>query len=95
MIHVAEDAARWYKKELNLAEGQSVRFFARYSAGGHIHPGFSLGIDTEEPKKPGISTNVDGIRFYMEEQDLWYLDGYDLKVSYDAESDDIIYEYVQ
>ncbi|GGA38941.1 HesB/YadR/YfhF family protein [Paenibacillus physcomitrellae] len=95
MIHVAEDAAEWYKKELNLHEGQSVRFFARYSAGGHIHPGFSLGIDTEEPKKPGLSTTVGGIRFYMEEQDLWYLDGYDLKVSYDGETDDIIYEYVQ
>ncbi|WP_237690766.1 HesB/YadR/YfhF family protein [Paenibacillus caui] len=95
MIHVAEDAAEWYKKELNLAEGEAVRFYARYSAGGHIHPGFSLGIDVQEPKTPGVSTVVKGITFYMEEQDLWYLEGYDLKVVYDQETDDIRYEYVQ
>ncbi|WP_138493886.1 HesB/YadR/YfhF family protein [Paenibacillus pinistramenti] len=95
MIHVAQDAAEWYKKELELTEGQAVRFFPRYSAGGHVHPGFSLGIDTAEPKKPGLSATVGGILFYMEDQDLWYLDGYDLKVSYDAEADDIVYEYVQ
>jgi uncharacterized protein YneR len=95
MIQVAREAAEWYKKELELTEGQAVRFFARYSAGGHIHPGFSLGIDTQEPEHPGLSTTVEGIRFYMEEQDLWYLDGYHLKVSYDPQADDIIYEYVQ
>jgi uncharacterized protein YneR len=95
MIQVAEDAAEWYKRELDLAGGQSIRFFARYSAGGHIHPGFSLGIEVQKPKSPGLTTTVGGLTFYMEEQDLWYLDGYNLKVEYDRDTNDIRYEYVQ
>lgn len=39
-IHVSDRAARWYKEELNLNEGDSIRFFARYSSGGGLHPGF-------------------------------------------------------
>nr|WP_068619140.1 MULTISPECIES: HesB/YadR/YfhF family protein [Paenibacillus] len=95
MIHVTESAAKWYKKELELQEGQAVRFFARYSAGGHIHPGFSLGIGVENPDTPGCEIEAEGIKFYMEEQDLWYLEGYDLKVTYDEALDDIAYEYVK
>lgn len=95
MIQVAEAAAEWYKKELDLKAGEAIRFYARYAAGGHIHPGFSLGIEVEKPHQPGVKTEVGGITFYMEEQDLWYLDGYDLKVTYDEELDDIRYDYVQ
>ncbi|AWB46872.1 hypothetical protein DCC85_09290 [Paenibacillus sp. CAA11] len=93
MIQVTEQAANWYKQELDLQSGQAIRFFARYSAGGHIHPGFSLGIQVEEPQHPGYSTVVSGITFYMEQQDLWYLDGYCLDVSYDPDADDILYTY--
>lgn len=95
MIHVTQEAAEWFKNELGIQEGQSVRFFARYSAGGKIHPGFSLGIGIEEPVAQGISSVVSGIKFYMEERDLWYLEGYHLNVAYDAKEHDIEYEYEQ
>ncbi|USB35087.1 HesB/YadR/YfhF family protein [Paenibacillus sp. YPG26] len=95
MIHVTDSAAKWYKKELELQEGQAIRFFVRYSAGGHIHPGFSLGIGVEDPGSPGYAMEAEGINFYMEEQDMWYLEGYDLKVTYEESSDDIAYEYVK
>ncbi|CAM4333846.1 MULTISPECIES: HesB/YadR/YfhF family protein [Paenibacillus] len=93
MIHVSSEAAAWFKKELGLQEGQAVRFFARYSAGGKLHPGFSLGIDVDQPVSPGIKSEVEGITFYMEDQDLWYLDGYHLNVTYDPQLGDIEYEY--
>ncbi len=93
MIEISKDAANWFKKELGLQEGQAVRLFARYSAGGKIHPGFSLGIQVEEPVFPGISSKVEGITFFMEEHDQWYLDGHNLKVVYNAAEDDIDYEY--
>lgn len=93
MIEVTEEAALWFKKELGLREGQAVRLFARYSAGGKLHPGFSLGIEVENPVSPGISSTTEGITFFMEEQDEWYLDGHNLKVVYNAAEDDIEYEY--
>lgn len=93
MIHVSNEAADWFKQELGLEAGQAVRFFARYSAGGKLHPGFSLGIDIDQPVSPGIKAEVGGITFYMEDQDMWYLDGYHLNVSYDQQRGDIEYEY--
>ena len=95
MLHISEEAAEWYKRELGVSEGEAIRFFARYSAGGHIHPGFSLGIEVRKPVSPGLLTTVQGIIFYMEDQDLWYLDGYHLKVEHDPQEDDIHYRYVQ
>ncbi|MNI79659.1 Iron-sulfur cluster biosynthesis [compost metagenome] len=93
MIDVTKEAADWFIQELGLKEGQAVRFFARYSAGGHIHPGFSLGLQVEEPLSPGATSVVQGITFYMEDRDLWYLDGYRLIVSYDDKEGDIVYTY--
>ncbi|CAH1211258.1 MULTISPECIES: HesB/YadR/YfhF family protein [Paenibacillus] len=92
-IHVSDRAAKWYKEELSLNEGDSIRFFARYSSGGGLHPGFSLGIAVEEPKHPAEQTEVSGIRFYMEEHDYWYLKGHELHVDVVEEGQDIAYRY--
>lgn len=93
MINVTKEAAEWFKQELDLEEGHAVRFFARYSAGGKLHPGFSLGIGIESPVSPGIISEVEGITFYMEDKDMWYLQGYDLNIVYDKEQQDIEYHY--
>ena len=92
-IVMSADAARWYVRELNLNEGDSVRFFPRYSSGGGLHPGFSLGISVEKPTNGTLFQDVESIRFYMEKQDLWYLKGYDLVVNYVEPQDDIDYVY--
>lgn len=92
-IEVSHEAARWYVKELELKSGMFVRFFPRYSSGGGLHPGFSLGISVEEPTDPGITQQAGDVTFYMEESDLWYLKGYDLHVEYEESLDDISYIY--
>ena len=93
MINVSHESSECFKHELGLQEWQSIRFFARYSAGGVIHPGFSLGIEVDEPVSMGVSSVVDGITFYMEDKDLWYLDGYRLNVAFDEAEGDIEYKY--
>ena len=92
-LNITQQAADWYKKELGLQSGDYIRFYARYSNTSDIHPGFSLGIATEEPNNPGLTQDSEGITFYMEEKDLWYLDGYRLNVTYLTEQDDILYAY--
>ncbi|AOZ94314.1 HesB/YadR/YfhF family protein [Paenibacillus crassostreae] len=92
-IVMSTDAARWYKRELNLDQGDCVRFFPRYSSGGGLHPGFSLGISDEKPTHSTLFQDVEGIHFYLEEQDVWYLEGYDLVVKYNESEDDIDYVY--
>ncbi|MDN4616460.1 HesB/YadR/YfhF family protein [Paenibacillus sp. PsM32] len=93
-IVVSDEAARWYKKELSLAEGDAVRFYARYSSNSEIHPGFSLGISVEPPVSPALTQDVENIHFYMEDQDLWYINGYQLNVEYIEHEDDIRYAYM-
>lgn len=92
-IRMSTDAARWYIRELNLTKGDAVRFFPRYSSGGGLHPGFSLGISVEQPIKDMLFQDVEGIHFFLEEHDLWYLRGYDLVVNYVESQDDIDYVY--
>lgn len=92
-IRISSEAASWYVKELNLKEGDAVRFFPRYSSGGGLHPGFSLGISVEQPRDVGINQHIEQIHFYIEDQDLWYLKGYDLIVNYVEPLDDIEYIY--
>ncbi|AZK47695.1 HesB/YadR/YfhF family protein [Paenibacillus lentus] len=93
MINVTKEAAGWFKNELGVQAGQAIRFFARYSAGGTIHPGFSLGIEIENPVSPGTVSEVEGIKFFMEDKDLWYLKGYNLNVEYNQKHHDIEYKY--
>ncbi|MEK3734672.1 MULTISPECIES: HesB/YadR/YfhF family protein [Paenibacillus] len=92
-IEVTNEAARWYKKELELERGKAIRFFPRYSSGGGLHPGFSLGISVEEPVSPGLTEQAEDLLFFMEEHDLWYLEGYKLSVKYVESQDDISYIY--
>ncbi|MGN7356121.1 HesB/YadR/YfhF family protein [Paenibacillus sp. SAF-054] len=97
MLRISQDAAKWYIKELGLQSGSALRFFPRYSSGGGLHPGFSLGISVEEPDRPVLREEIEGVVFFMEEQDGWYLRGYNLVVRYLESQDDIeyIYEEVQ
>ncbi|CAM4494489.1 HesB/YadR/YfhF family protein [Paenibacillus typhae] len=90
---ISPEAAAWFKKELNLKNGDSIRLFPRYSSGGGLHPGFSLGIATEPPARPAAEAEQGGLIFYMEEQDLWYMEGYSLSINYVAAEDDIEYVY--
>lgn len=90
---ISPEAAVWFKKELALQDGDYIRLFPRYSSAGGLHPGFSLGIATEAPSRPAVQVRQGDIVFYMEEQDLWYMDGYSLSIIYLEAEDDIEYKY--
>ncbi|KAA9006634.1 hypothetical protein F4V43_05885 [Paenibacillus spiritus] len=92
-ITVSSEAASWFKRELSLQEGAQLRLFPRYSSGGGLHPGFSLGIAAQPAVRPGMQETREGVFFYLEEQDLWYMDGYNLSIVYDKAEDDIDYVY--
>lgn len=92
-MEISQAAAAWFRRELGLANGDYIRLFPRYSSGGGLHPGFSLGIATEAPGRPANKVEQEGIVFYMEEQDLWYMDGYSLSIEYSEAEDDIEYKY--
>ncbi|GGG13874.1 HesB/YadR/YfhF family protein [Paenibacillus abyssi] len=93
-IIVEQPAARWYKQEMSLSDGDSLRVFVRLGGCGSVQPGFSLGVMKETPRNPGLSQEVEGIVFYMEEDNLWYLDGRALHIRFDEQLDDIQFEVI-
>jgi uncharacterized protein YneR len=92
-IIINNQAAAWYKRELDLKLGDFVRFYVRYGGCSTVQSGFSLGISTEEPNDAAVKTEKDGITFYIEEKDVWYFDGHDLSVSFHEQADEPVFNY--
>lgn len=89
-IQVEASAASWYKQELGLADGDALRFYVYLGGSGSVVPGFSLGVSKEVPRAAQTRHIAEGVLFYMEDDQLWYLDGKDLHVSYDEPSGEIM-----
>lgn len=94
-IAITDEAVNWFKKEFDVSgDGRYFRFYARYGGNCTIQSGFSLGFTQQLPKQIGAKSEVDGFVFFIEEDDLWYFEGYDLKVEYDKKWDEIKFVYV-
>ncbi|WP_028558930.1 HesB/YadR/YfhF family protein [Paenibacillus pinihumi] len=89
-LTVEPTAAQWYKQELLLEAGDALRIYVQLGGCGSVQPGFSLGVVKDTPRKPALQHEVDGILFYMEEDNLWYLDDKSLRISYGQQDDDIV-----
>lgn len=88
-IVVEQGAASWYKNEMGLSDGDQLRVFVRLGGCGSVHPGLSLGITKEVPRQAAVSTVVEGIEFFIEEDNVWYLDGKDLYIRFDEQQEEI------
>ncbi|WCN37988.1 HesB/YadR/YfhF family protein [Aneurinibacillus uraniidurans] len=82
-------ALDWFRSEMSVQQGEFVRFFVRIGGCSTVQTGFSLGVAKEAPKEIGISTTIDEITFYMEKEDVWYLNEQNLRVSYNSSRDEI------
>lgn len=82
---MTDEAFSWYKTELDLNKQTSIRFFVRYGGIGGQVPGFSLGISEVEPENIHTSFSINGVTFYIEEDDVWYFEGKDLIITLDEE----------
>lgn len=92
-LNVTPAALIWFKEEWGIQKGAFVRYFARYGGTSTIQDGYSLGVTLEEPRDPGLTVEIEGITFYMEQDDIWYLNGKDMTVDYDAKKQEITYQF--
>lgn len=89
-LSITQPAVNWFIHELDLSEGDCVRFFARYGGHGGVHKGFSLGISNHDtPNDPAMKVMEQGITFFVEKSDAWYFDGMDFHIKYRRKFDDI------
>lgn len=82
-ITISNEALQWYKEELEINSGDMVKFFVRYGGCSTVQRGFSLGVAKQQPVLIGAQKEVEGITFYIEDQDLWYFEDNDLVVTFD------------
>ncbi|SFL74060.1 iron-sulfur cluster biosynthesis family protein [Salibacterium qingdaonense] len=85
---VKKEAARLYKQEMELEEGDYVRLFVR--VGGVGSGGYSMGVAKEKPEAGSDVLQADGIYFFVNPQDQWYMNG--MVISYDPQIDLLTFE---
>ncbi|MBD2847919.1 HesB/YadR/YfhF family protein [Paenibacillus sp. IB182496] len=95
-IEIEEQAVQWYKREMGLGDGDSIRVFVRLGGCGSVQPGFSLGIAREERSATAaLSQSAFGLTFFIEPEQLWYFDGRDLQIRYDEAADEAVLQVAQ
>lgn len=92
-LTITPKAQEWFKRELELAEGQGIKFYGKVYGKTQVHDGFSVGMSVDIPESPLIEENANGMMFFVEEADEWFFKGYDLVVDYDAELDEPKYDF--
>lgn len=92
-IIIDEAAYDFLKDDMELSEGDSVRFFVKYGGESSIQKGYSLGITKDIPRNLAVNESFNGVDFYVEDGDQWYFDQHNLHVTYQAAIDEIGYQY--
>lgn len=71
-ISIDEKAFSWFTKEFDLNKPFSIRLFPQYAGFGEKHKGYSLAFSAESPTNAGFKRELNGITFYVEENDSWF-----------------------
>ncbi|RXI97806.1 hypothetical protein DS745_15695 [Anaerobacillus alkaliphilus] len=85
---ISEKAANLYKQEMGLQKGDSLRLYVR--VGGCGSGGFSVGVTKDQPSPKAFARTVDSIKFFVEEEDFWYLDG--MTIDFDLDLNFLTFE---
>lgn len=91
-ITISPAAMRTFTNDWGFTDGDFVRIYVRYGGHSTVHEGYSLGIAKEAPKAIGVSTTLEGVTYYVEQDDLWYLNGKDLTIDYRQDTEEIVFQ---
>ncbi|MGN7479671.1 HesB/YadR/YfhF family protein [Solibacillus silvestris] len=92
-IKLSEKAINWFKGEMEVENGDYIRFYARYGGSSPFHEGFSLGMTREQPHEIGIEAVIEDVHFFIEKSDEWFFNDHDLIVDVDQSNDELSYSY--
>jgi uncharacterized protein YneR len=73
-ISIDESAASWFGKEFEVNKPFSIRMFPQYAGFGQKNKGYSLAFSAETPTNPGYTTEINGITFFVEGNDVWFFE---------------------
>ena len=94
IIIVTEQASKWFEEELDLEKGDGVRFFGKVYGKTEVHDNYSVAMQVAHPNDALALETVNGITYFAEKIDEWFFSGYDFKIEYDEEMDEIKYRFL-
>ena len=81
---------------MGLSSGSQVGFHSRVYGKTAVHEGFSVGLSVESPDGALlIAETIDGIQYYITENDDWFFNGYDFEVDFSPEEENFIYHFIE
>ncbi len=93
-FEVSKEAADWYKSEMDLEEGDFVQYYVQLYGGiPTSHPNYSLGMSVGEEGAIAVKDVVEGITFYFNEDNVWFLNEFDMKV--DVKNNDLDFIFTE
>lgn len=92
-ITVTEAAHDWYVDEIGLKKGDGIRFFGKIYGSTEVHDNFSVGINVGTPVDPLSTETVGGITYFIEKSDEWFFSGYNFKVDYNDQLQEVSYHF--
>ena len=92
-LTITPQAIAWYKEELHLKEGDSLKISGKYGGATNVHVGFSTGIEKTTPHQVNYETVLEGITFFTEQGDDWFFADYNLSITLDDKLNEPVYTY--
>ncbi|SDC28844.1 Uncharacterized protein YneR [Pelagirhabdus alkalitolerans] len=94
-IHVTERAQKWFKEDVGVSKDEYVKFFPKIYGSSPVQKDFALGFDkVDEVIDEGVIESFGDLHIAVENDDLWFFDGHDLKVDYIEDNDEVTFEYI-
>ncbi|UHA73851.1 HesB/YadR/YfhF family protein [Paenibacillus sp. 481] len=87
-LRVTSEAVRIFVADWDFTPGDSVRIFVRYSGFSDAGP-YSFGIMKDSPRHPAVTVQAEGITFFMEQNDVWFLE--DQELTLDGQHNEIVF----
>ncbi|WP_060203827.1 HesB/YadR/YfhF family protein [Sporosarcina koreensis] len=85
-FEVSLEAANWYKKEMDVKQGDYVQYYVQLYGGiPTAHPNYSLGMSIGKEGDIAVKDVVEGITFYFNKNNSWFLNEFDMKVVVEGE----------
>ena len=97
-LTVSKEALAWFEENIGIPKGAlpQVRFKSKIYGSSPLHETLALIFEINEPLNPIATYRGDNDwLFYIEEEDEWFFEGHDLKVSFDEKEDEPIFIYIK
>lgn len=87
-IEITDSAKEWFENEVGLEKGNGVRFMGKVYGKTEVHEGFSVGMEVTQPVDVLVKTTINDVTYFIDKNDEWFFNGYDLQVSFDKKRDE-------